>query len=98
MNEERLLKVLLSPHISEKGTTIADKYRQVVFKVASDATKPEIRQAVEKMFDVKVDGVTVCNVKGKVKRFGASTGRRSGWKKAYVTLAEGHDIDFVGAQ
>ncbi len=98
MNEERLLKVLLSPHISEKGTTIADKYRQVVFKVASDATKPEIRQAVEKMFDVKVDGVTVCNVKGKVKRFGTSTGRRSGWKKAYVTLAEGHDIDFVGAQ
>lgn len=98
MNQERLLKVLLSPHISEKGTTIGEKYRQVVFKVATDATKPEIRQAVEKMFDVKVDGVTVSSVKGKVKRFGATTGRRSGWKKAYVTLAEGHDIDFIGPQ
>lgn len=98
MNDERMLKVLLSPHISEKGTNIADKYRQVVFKVASDATKPEIRQAVEKMFEVKVDGVTVCNVKGKAKRFGATMGRRSGWKKAYVTLAEGHDIDFMGPQ
>jgi large subunit ribosomal protein L23 len=69
-----------------------------VFKVATDATKPEIRQAVEKMFDVKVDDVTVCSVKGKVKRFGSSMGRRAGWKKAYVTLAEGHDIDFMGPQ
>lgn len=98
MNEERLLKVLVAPHISEKGTVIGEKYRQVIFKVTQDATKPEIRNAVEKMFDVKVDAVTVCGVKGKTKRFGASTGKRSGWKKAYVTLAEGHDIDFVGPQ
>ena len=99
MNQERLMKVLLSPHISEKGTNIAERNRQFIFRVATDATKPEVRAAVELMFDgVKVEAVQISNVKGKKKRFGQMEGRRSGWKKAYVTLAEGQDIDFLGAQ
>lgn len=98
MNRERLMSVLVSPHVSEKGTTVADKYRQVVFRVRTDATKPEIKQAVELMFNVKVDGVTVSNTAGKAKRFGSTPGWRSGWKKAYVKLAEGHDIEFAGGQ
>jgi len=98
MNQERLMKVLLSPHISEKGTVISEKNRQFVFRVVSDATKPEVRGAVELMFDVKVEGVQVCNMKGKEKRFGKVMGKRSGWKKAYVTLAEGQDIDYMGQQ
>jgi large subunit ribosomal protein L23 len=98
MNEERLLKVLLRPHVSEKSTRIADASRQFVFEVVSDATKPEIRKAVESMFKVEVSGVQVLNVPGKQKRHGRITGRRSGWKKAYVTLKPGHDIDFVGGQ
>jgi large subunit ribosomal protein L23 len=95
MIRERLMKILVSPHVSEKGTTVADKFRQVVFRVRSDATKPEIKQAVELMFGVKVEGVMVSNTAGKEKRFGSTTGWRSGWKKAYVKLAEGHDIDFT---
>ena len=98
MNQERLMKVLLAPHISEKGTNIAEKNRQFIFRVASDATKPEVRGAVELMFDVKVDAVQITNMKGKKKRFGQMEGKRSGWKKAYVTLAEGQDIDFLGQQ
>lgn len=97
MNEERLMKVLMAPHISEKSTIAADQNNQIVFKVATDATKPEIKKAVELLFDVKVDRVQVSNVKGKVKRFGAKIGRRSDWKKAYVTLQEGQEIDFLGA-
>ncbi len=98
MNEERLLKVLLAPHVSEKSNRLTDRYNQVAFKVARDATKPEIKDAVELLFKVKVTGVTVLNVKGKRKRFGALTGRRSDWKKAYVSLEAGHEIDFLGAQ
>ena len=98
MNQERLLKVLLSPHISEKGTIIAENNRQFIFRVASDATKPEVRSAVEMMFDVKVDAVQISNVKGKAKRFGQVAGKRSGWKKAYVTLADGFDIDYMAQQ
>jgi len=97
MNQERLMKVLMAPHISEKSSVAADQSNQIVFKVATDATKPEIKQAVELLFDVKVDRVQVCNVKGKTKRFGAKMGRRSDWKKAYVTLQEGQEIDFLGA-
>lgn len=97
MNEERLMKVLMAPHISEKSTVAADQNNQIVFKVATDATKPEIKKAVELLFDVKVDRVQVSNVKGKVKRFGAKMGRRNDWKKAYVTLQEGQEIDFLGA-
>ena len=95
MNQERLMKVLLSPIVSEKSTRVGDKCKQVVFKVATDAKKPEIKQAVEQLFDVKVDAVTVLNVKGKAKRFGQILGRRKSWKKAYVSLQEGHDIDFA---
>ncbi len=95
MNQERLLKILLAPHVSEKSNRVAERYNQVVFKVTRDATKPEIRNAVELLFKVKVKGVTVANVKGKRKRFGATYGRRSDWKKAYVSLEAGNEIDFL---
>ena len=98
MKQERLLKILLSPHVSEKSTTIADANNQAVFRVAKDATKPEIKSAVELLFEVKVKAVTVLNVKGKSKRFGATRGRRSDWKKAYVALEEGHEINFIGPE
>jgi large subunit ribosomal protein L23 len=98
MNNERLSRILISPVVSEKSTRAADQNKQMVFKVLPDASKPEIRKAVEKMFDVTVTQVQVSNVKGKIKRFGQTVGRRSDWKKAYVTLAEGSDIDFVGAE
>ena len=98
MNQERLLKVLLSPHVSEKTARVADGSNQVAFKVLPDASKLEIKKAVEMLFDVKVTAVQVANMKGKTKRFGATIGRRNNWKKAYVTLAEGQDIDFLGAE
>ncbi len=98
MNQERLMKILLAPHVSEKATLAAERDRQFVFHVAPDATKPEIKQAVELMFDVQVEAVRVVNVKGKTKRFGASIGRRNNLKKAYVSLKPGFDIDFMGAQ
>jgi large subunit ribosomal protein L23 len=98
MNNERLSRILIAPVVSEKSTRVGDQSRQMVFRVLPDARKPEIRKAVEKMFDVTVAGVRVLNVKGKVKRFGRTVGRRSDWKKAYVTLAEGSDIDFTGAE
>ena len=98
MNQERIYKVLLGPLVSEKATMTAELNNQVVFKVSSDATKPEIKAAVEKLFEVSVDGIRTLNVKGKVKRTGARTGRRNDWKKAYVTLSEGSEIDFVGAE
>ena len=96
MNEERLMTVLLGPHVSEKTTNVADDHNQVVFRVRRDATKTEIRRAVEKLFDVKVDKVRVVNHKGKIKRFGLQFGRRQDWKKAYVSLPAGQDIDFLG--
>ena len=95
MNPERLMTILLSPHVSEKSTLAADKHRQFVFKVRGDATKPEIKKAVEQMFKVEVDAVQALNVKGKRKLAGRIRGRRPGWKKAYVTLKPGHDIDFM---
>lgn len=95
MNQERLMQVLLAPQISEKATYVADKYEQVIFRVASDATKPEIKAAVELLFKVEVEAVQVANVKGKVKRFKGATGRRKGWKKAYVSLKPGQEINFV---
>lgn len=91
-----LFHVLLAPHVSEKSSRVADKHRQIVLRVRRDATKPVIRQAVEKMFNVKVESVTVSNVKGKRKATGRVQGRRSDWKKAYVRLKEGQDIDFLG--
>jgi large subunit ribosomal protein L23 len=98
MNQERVAKILLAPHITEKATMMGDKANQYVFKVASDADKGEIKTAVEKMFDVQVASVQVLNVKGKQKRFGARMGSRKDWKKAYVKLKDGHDIDFMGAE
>lgn len=96
MNQERLMKILVCPVISEKATRVADKNRQIVFKVLKGATKPEIKNAVELMFKVKVANVSVTNVKGKNKMFRFHPGKRNDWKKAYVTLAEGHDLSFVG--
>ena len=95
MIRERLLKVLLGPHISEKTTIATEKDNQYVFKVMPDATKIEIRQAVEALFKVDVLSVNVLNVKGKEKRFGRHFGRRKNWKKAYVQLKEGQTIDFL---
>jgi large subunit ribosomal protein L23 len=95
MNQERLMQVLLAPQISEKATFIAEKRNQVVFRVASDATKPEVKAAVELLFKVEVEGVQVANVKGKVKRFKGANGRRKGWKKAFVSLKAGQEINFV---
>jgi large subunit ribosomal protein L23 len=95
MNQERLMQVLLAPQISEKATYVADKNEQVIFRVAADATKPEIKAAVELLFKVQVETVQVANVKGKVKRFKGSVGRRKGWKKAFVSLAPGQEINFV---
>lgn len=94
---DRLYKVLLGPHVSEKSTMVADKGNQVVFKVANDASKLEVKAAVEALFEVKVENVTVANVKGKTKRFGQRHGKRSDWKKAYVRLQDGQDIDFQAA-
>lgn len=94
----RLLQVLLAPQISEKSTFVADKHDQVIFKVARDATKPEIKAAVEALFKVEVEGVQVANVKGKEKRFGRFVGRRDHWKKAYVSLKPGQEIDFTAGE
>lgn len=96
--EEKLFYVVLAPHVSEKGTRVADKHRQMVLEVRRDATKPLIKQAVEKMFNVQVESVTVMNIKGKRKQTGRIAGRRSDWKKAYVRLKEGQDLDFLGQQ
>lgn len=97
-NEERLLNILLAPQISEKATFVAELNEQVIFRVASDATKPEIKAAVEKLFNVTVDSVQISNVKGKQKRFGRSVGRRQDWKKAYVCLAAGQEINFAASE
>ena len=96
MNQERLTQVILAPVVSEKSTLVADKYEQVVFKVATDATKPEVKAAVELLFNVKVDSVQILNVKGKVKRFGKNMGRRDHVKKAYVALKAGQELNFSG--
>ena len=98
MSNERLMKVLLGPHVSEKTTRAAEQGNQIVFKVVPDATKPEIKKAVEMLFEVKVDDVSVCNVRGKVKRTGQTFGKRKNWKKAYVRLEAGQDINFLGAE
>lgn len=97
MNQERLMNILLAPHVSEKTTRLADSSNQVAFKILPNATKQEVKEAVELLFKVKVTGVQVLNVKGKKRRFAHTIGRRKDWKKAYVTLQEGDDIDFLGA-
>ena len=97
-NQERLMQVLLAPVVSEKSTYVADKNEQVVFRVAANATKPEIKAAVELLFKVQVDSVQVLNVKGKEKRFGRFIGRRRHWKKAYVCLKPGQEINFAAGE
>jgi len=97
MNQERIYKVLLGPHISEKATIAADN-GQFVFRVAPDATKPEIKAAVEQLFEVKVSNVQVLNTKGKTKRTARGMGKRNDLRKAYVRLADGHDIDFADVE
>ncbi|MCC5014744.1 MULTISPECIES: 50S ribosomal protein L23 [Legionella] len=94
MNAERLLMILREPHTSEKTTVMADKFKQFTFKVLKTATKQEIKQAVEHMFNVKVKNVSTINVKGKTKRFKQLNGKRSDWKKAFVSLHDNYDIDF----
>ena len=97
MNFSLVANVLLAPHVTEKATLLGEK-NQYVFRVASKASKPQIKQAVEKMFEVQVDSVRVLNVKGKQKRFGMQMGQRKGWKKAYVRLKDGQSIDLAGAE
>jgi large subunit ribosomal protein L23 len=97
-NEERLMQVILAPVVSEKSTFVADKNEQVVFRVTRDATKPEIKAAVEMLFKVEVEDVQVSNIKGKVKRSGRHTGRRDNWKKAYVCLKPGQEIQFAAGE
>ena len=99
-NPERLMTVLLAPVVSEKSTFVADKYEQVIFRVLQNATKPEVKAAVELMFSkkdkpVEVMSVQIVNVKGKQKRFGTHMGRRRNWKKAYVCLKPGQEINFA---
>ena len=97
MNQERVFKVLLGPHISEKATLLADKKSQFVFKVAIDATKLEIKKAVESLFSVKVAAVNTVNVLGKSKRTARGVGKRNDWKKAVISLQPGQDLDFASS-
>jgi large subunit ribosomal protein L23 len=98
LSKERLSTVVIAPHVSEKSARIGMQGNQYVFRVRTDATKPQIRAAVELMFEVRVDKVHVVNQAGKAKRFGRTPGRRQDWKKAYVRLAEGQAIDMSGAE
>ena len=98
MNQERIYKVLVGPHISEKATIVAEKNGQYVFQVAPDANKLEIKRAVESLFEVKVKSVQVLNQKGKTKRTVRGMGKRNDTRKAYVSLVDGQDIDFADAE
>jgi large subunit ribosomal protein L23 len=97
MNKERLMTVLIQPHVSEKAATVTEKANQYVFRVRDDASKAEVKSAVELMFEVKVEGVNLLNRPGKTRRFKNMPGKRTGFKKAYVRLASGQSIDFTGA-
>ncbi len=97
-HQERLMTVIQGPHLSEKSTVVAEENNQVVFRVRPDATKSEVKKAVELLFEVQVERVSVVNVRGKIKRHGLHSGRRASWKKAYVTLAEGSQLDFMGVE
>jgi large subunit ribosomal protein L23 len=98
MNQERVFQVLLGPHVSEKAAVVADINNQYVFKVALDATKLEVKKAVEQLFKVNVNDVQTLKVKGKVKRNKYGYSKRPSWKKAYVRLEQGQDIDFATAE
>jgi large subunit ribosomal protein L23 len=94
MNKEQLMNVLLAPHVTEKTSRMMQNHNQYTFRVRRNATKTDIKKAVELMFEVKVDGVQVINEPGKQRRFGKTLGRTQDWKKAYVSLAEGQAIDY----
>ena len=98
MSSDRLYQVLLSPRVTEKTTFVGEKSNQYVFHVVKDASKAEVKGAVELLFDVKVEAVRVVNVKGKTKSFRQRPGKRSDWKKAYVRLEQGQDIDFASVE
>lgn len=98
MKEERLLQIILAPVISEKATMLADKREQIIFKVSPSATKPEVKAAVELLFKVQVKEVQILNVKGKTKKFGRFTGTRSSWKKAFVCLKPGQELNFAAGE
>lgn len=98
MNQERLLKVILSPHISEKATIAAEKHNEYVFQVIDNATKPEVKDAIEFLFNTKVKSVRIVNVRTKKKLFKGIEGTRKGWKKAYITLQADQKLDIIGAQ
>lgn len=95
MNEERMYKILLGPYTTEKSVTAADKFRRITLKVSRCANKLEIKKACEKLFNVAVEKVSIVNVTGKVKRFKQKEGRKSSWKKAIISLKEGHDINWA---
>ncbi len=97
LSQEKLMKIVLEPRVTEKSTLVGEKYNQFVFKVLKSASKPEIKKAIELLFNVEVESVQVSNVKGKKKIFKREPGKRPYWKKAYVKLKPGFDIDFVGA-
>lgn len=98
MLNERIYEIIRGPHVSEKASLLAERAnKQLILEVASDATKPEIKEAVEKMFNVVVDHVRTCHVPFKKKRVGNIQGKRKGWKKAYVTLSAGQDVQFASA-
>ncbi|WP_173363158.1 50S ribosomal protein L23 [Methylomonas methanica] len=97
MQQIKLANIIFAPIVSEKSAIVADKGNQFVFKVAKNATKLQVKNAVEMMFEVKVESVRVLNVKGKIKRFGRTLGKRSDWKKAYVRLQSGHNIELATA-
>ncbi|MDP2783206.1 MAG: 50S ribosomal protein L23 [Sulfurimicrobium sp.] len=96
--QERLMQIILAPQVSEKATMVADKYQQVVLRVVGSATKPEVKAAVEMLFKVEVAGVQIAIVKGKQKRSGKMQGRRKDWKKAYVSLKPGQELNFMAGE
>lgn len=98
MNQERLLNIILAPHVSEKSTIAAEKRNEYVFKVIGTATKPEVKDAVEFLFNTKVKSVHIVNVRSKTKMFRGLEGKKKGWKKAYVTLQADQKLETVGAQ
>ena len=98
MNQERLMQILVAPKVTEKGARAQERHRQYMFEVLRDATKPEIKAAVEQMFKVEVESVTTSVVRPKTRRFRNRLGFNTAWKKAFVRLKEGHEIDFLGGE
>lgn len=98
MNQERLLNVILAPHVSEKTARASEKHNEYAFRVVKGATKPEVKNAVEQLFNTKVETVRIVNVRAKTKQFKQVEGKKKGWRKAYVTLQKDQKLDIMGAQ